>query len=559
MDRRSFALAGLLSAALLLAPIRAWAVEGYRGAVAAEHRLASEAGLAILQEGGNAVDAAVAAALAVGVVNPSSCGIGGGGFMVFFEQSSGRVYALDYRESAPAAAHRDLYLRDGTVVAGLSTEGGLAVATPGELAGLVTALRRFGSMPLGVVAREAIRLAREGFAVEGHLARAIESHREVIARHAELAKIFLHEDGSGRREGETLRQLDLARTLEEAGRDGGESFYRGRVARAIAEIVAREGGVMSAEDLAAYQPVWRQPTHGRFRGQDVYGMPPPSSGGGVITAVLNTLAADDLPQLEHNSPTYIHLIAESLKFAFADRAAVYGDPTFYPVPLARLLAPAHGRAVRRRLSAPRTHPVHYYGNSSTPDDAGTAHLSVVDAEGNAVALTTSVNTGFGSKVVVPGMGIILNNTMDDFSAQPGVPNAYGLIGSEANSIAARKRPLSSMSPTIVVENGRVSAVAGGSGGPLIITATLQVLLNALVFQHDAMAAVSAPRIHHQWAPPFLMLDEAINPLSDFPLGRIGHKIHRSKRGASVQLIRRSVDGRLDAASDPRKGGRAAAW
>jgi gamma-glutamyltranspeptidase/glutathione hydrolase len=535
------------------------ALRARRGMVAAEHELASLAGVEILRRGGNAVDAAVATALAAGVANPSSCGIGGGGFMVIFERASGRVFALDYREAAPAAADRDMFVRNGAVVPGLSTEGGLAVAVPGEMAGVAAALRRFGTMPLDAVAAPAIRLAREGFPVGAHLAGAIDGQREAIARHPDLARLLLRADGTPPAAGATLRQLDLARTLEGLTRSGAETFYRGGLAAAIAAAVARSGGVVQVGDLESYRPLWREPVRGRWAGHDIYGMPPPSSGGGVLMAVLHTIAADDLRTLGHNSPTYLHLLAESLKYAFADRAAFYGDPAFFPVPLPRLVAPASGRAVRRRVRAYETREPSFYGRMHAADDAGTSHLSVVDEAGNAVALTTSVNTAFGSKVVVPGTGIILNNTMDDFSALPGVPNTFGLVGSEANAVAAGKRPLSSMSPTVVVRAGEARAVAGGSGGPLIITGTLQVLLNALVFDMDAEEAVAAPRLHHQWMPPVLMLEEGTREIDAVPLQRIGHAVRRTTGGAAIQFIQRTADGWLDGAADPRKGGRAAGW
>ncbi len=550
-------LVALLSAVLAAEPSSA--LSARHGMVAAEHGLASEAGVEILRQGGNAVDAALAAALAVGVTNPSSCGIGGGGFLMYFERASGRVFALDYREAAPAAAHRDLFVRGGKVDTSLSTEGGLAVATPGELAGIVAALQRFGSMSLPAVAAPAVRLARDGFPIEPHLAAAIAAQRESIERNPALAAILLRDDGVPLAAGSTLRQSDLARTLESAARDGAADFYRGELASAIAAAVVATGGVMQASDLAAYRPMWREPVRVRFGAADFYGMPPPSSGGGVLATVLNAIAADDLRALEHNSPTYVHLLTEALKFAFAERAAVYGDPAFYDVPLQRLVAPPRGRALRGLIHATGIHPNDVYGRFFVADDSGTSHLSVVDAAGNAVALTTSVNTSFGSKVVVPGTGIILNNTMDDFSAQPGVPNVYGLVGSEANAIAGGKRPLSSMSPTLVVRGAEVVAAAGGSGGPLIITSTLQVLLNALVFDMDAGAAVGAPRLHHQWMPPVLFMEEEMRAIDAVPLQRVGHSVQRRKGSAAVQLILRGADGALDGASDPRKGGRAAGW
>ena len=536
----------------------AHAASGRHGMVAAEHQLASEAGVRILRQGGNAVDAAVATSLAVGVVNPTSCGIGGGGFMLIFERATGGVYALDYRETAPAAASRDMFVRDGKVVPELSLHSGLAVAVPGEVAGLFAALRRFGSISFAAVAAPAIAYARDGFAVEPHLAEAIARQLDAIRDRPALAAILLHSDGTPLRAGETLHQPALADTLEQIARDGPRAFYEGRVAAAIVDSVRAADGVMSLADLAAYQPIWRQPLATDFAGYRVYGMPAPSSGGVIISA-LNMLRADDLLALERESPTYLHLLTEALQFAFADRAAFYGDPDFVRVPLRGLLAPQRGRALRRRMSAATTFSPAFYGDHTLPDDAGTSHLSVVDGAGNAVAATTSINTPFGALIVADGTGIILNDTMDDFSAQPGAPNVFRLIGSEANAIAPRKRPLSSMTPTIVTRGGQVVAVAGASGGPLIITGTLQVLLNALVFGQDADAAVAAARIHTQWMPPVLMVEPGIGANERWALRRLGHRVVDAPGGASVQLVLRAADGRLEGAADPRKGGVAVGW
>ena len=544
--------------ALGLAPA-AHAASGYNGMVAAEHELASQAGVRILQQGGNAVDAAVATSLAVGVVNPTSCGIGGGGFMLIFEHDAGAVSALDYRETAPAAAHRDMFVRDGKVVPELSLHSGLAVAVPGEIAGLFAALRRFGTLSFAAVAAPAIAYARDGFAIEPHLADGIAHQLDLIRARPALAAMLRHPDGTPLRAGETLRQPALADTLERIAGGGPSAFYDGQIAAAIVDSVRAAGGVMSRSDLASYRPIWRQPLRTEFNGYEVYGMPPPSSGGGVLITALNMLRADDLLALEQDSPTYLHLLTEALQFAFADRAAYYGDPDFVRVPLRDLLAPSRGRALRRRMSAATTFSQAYYGDHTLAADAGTSHLSVVDRAGNAVAATTSINTLFGSLVVAEGTGIILNDTMDDFSAQPGVPNAFGLIGSEANAIAPGKRPLSSMTPTIATRGGQVVAVAGGSGGPFIITGTLQVLLNALVFGQDADAAVAAARIHAQWAPPVLMVEPGIGANERWALRRLGHRDIDAPGSGAVQLVLRSADGRLDGAADPRKGGVALGW
>jgi len=527
--------------------------------VAAEHQLASQAGVEILRAGGNAVDAAIATSLAVGVVNPTSCGIGGGGFMLIYDRAAKRVVALDYRETAPGAASRDMFVRNGVADPELSLHGGLAVATPGEIAGLFAAATRYGTRPFAELAGPAIALARDGFVVEAHLAGAIAKQLELIRARPALAAILLHADGTPLAIGETLRQPQLAHTLEAAAAQGPRAFYGGEVATAIAQSVQAAGGVMTTRDLAAYRPRWRAPLSAPFDGYRLYGLPPPSSGGGVMITVLNTLAADDLRALELDSATYLHLLAEALQFGFADRAAYYGDPAFFKVPLNTLLAPQRGHALRQRIHAPQTFPPAYYGSGNARSDAGTSHLSVVDGRGNAVACTTSINNSFGSLVVAGDTGIILNDTMDDFSAQPGVPNAFGLVGSDANAVAPGKRPLSSMSPTIVTRGDDVAAVAGGSGGPLIITGTLQVLLNALVFGESADAAVAAPRLHDQWTPPLLMVEPGIDEGRRRVLTHIGHRVIDAPASAGIGLILRAPDGTLDGASDARKGGQAVGW
>lgn len=548
---------GLAILALLRAPT-AEAASGRRGMVAAEHRLGALAGISILQQGGNAVDAAIGAALAVCVVNPSSCGIGGGGFMLIFDRSSRQVYALDYRERAPAAATAALFVRNGEAKTELSRLGGLAVAVPGEVAGLLAAHRRFGRLSFGVVAAPAMAHARDGFAVEAHLAQAIARNHERIRAQPLLAAILLRPDGSPPAVGDRLQQPALARTLERIVLEGAKGFYEGPVAEAIVGTVRASGGVLTRADLRAYRPVWRAPLHGRFYGADVYGMPPPSSGGAILIQTLNILGADDLKSLGHQAPTYLHLLAEAMQFGFAARATRYGDPDFVTQPLARLLSPARGRQLRRRISAVTTFSPAYYGDGVTDEDAGTSHLSVVDGDGNAVACTTSINTAFGSMLVAGHTGIILNNTMDDFSVRPGVPNVYGLVSGAANAVAPRKRPLSSMSPTIVTRRGAVQLVVGGSGGPFIISATLQTLLNAMVFDMNAAAAVGAGRLHHQWMPPVVMLEPALAGVAP-ALRRRGHHTAEAAEIGAVQLIRRTADGFLDGAADPRKGGEAVGW
>ena len=567
-------IAKALVAAVLLAPLvglaqaageedkRPWQAEGNRAAVATEHILASEAALSVLRDGGNAVDAAVAASLTIAVVNPSSAGLGGGGFMLVFVAAEGRVHALDYRETAPRRASRDMYTPGGAYHAQTSLYGGKAVAVPGEVAGLEAALERFGSRSFEKVAAPAIALARRGFVVEEHLAGSIAARKDKIAANDAMASMFLHDDGSPYLAGETMTRPGLADTLDLLSRSGTRVFYEGVLAMDLAKAVSRQGGLVDARDLGAYRVKWRDPVITDYRGLRVAGMPPPSSGGGTIAAALAVLEPYQLSDMGAGSATYLHLLAEVMKAVFADRANHYGDPDMADVPLERLISAAHTDAIRARLSASRAIPSADYGRSTTGDDSGTSHISVIDEQGNAVAMTTSINTAFGSMVAVPRRGIILNNTMDDFSARPGLPNIYGLVGSEANSIAPRKRPLSSMSPTIVLEGGKARLALGASGGPLIISASLQTILGVTDLSLHAGEAVAAPRIHHQWMPEVLGFEKGIDPAVGRSLGRRGHQLMPLSGSASVQAVELTKAGHktlLRAVSDPRKGGRPAAY
>ncbi len=541
------------------APARgAWAAHGM---VATEHRLASQAGVEILRRGGNAVDAAVAAAFAVCVVNPSSCGIGGGGFMLVYLSRERRVVALDYRETAPAAATTDMFVRDGQPVPELSRRGGLAVAVPGEVAGLSALLRRHGRLPLPTVLEPAIRYARDGFPIEAHLAGEIARLADAIRREPGLARNFLRADGAPREVGDVLRQPELARTLQRIAAGGASAFYGGEVAAAVAGAVQAAGGVLTEGDLRGYRPRWRQPLRLKYHGYDVITFPPPSSGGGAVLEVLGMLQHDDLRHLDPGA--YAHLLAEAMKHAFADRAEYYGDPDFTQVPLPRLLAPSNLAILRRRIRPAATLPRSAYGSgtehrAAAVPDAGTSHLSVMDEDGNAVACTTTINTAFGALLVAGETGIILNNEMDDFVAQPGKPNAYGLVGGAANAVAPRKRPLSSMSPTIVTTRGRPVLAVGGSGGPFIISGTLQVLLNVLEFGLDGRAAVAAPRLHDQWMPPVLAVERDLAASTRNALAAYGHNVKEVPSMGAVQIVRRHA-GVLEGASDPRKGGEALGW
>jgi gamma-glutamyltranspeptidase/glutathione hydrolase len=527
---------------------------GRRGAVAAEHPRAAEIGVDILRRGGNAVDAAIAVSYAVCVLHPSSCGIGGGGFMLVHE-ANGTVHALDYRETAPGLAHRDLYRRGDTVLGELARTGGLAVAVPGEVAGLEAARRRFARLPRAALMAPAIALARDGFPVSAHLASAIADNATAIRAVPELAALLLDADGRPLAEGATLRLPGLAATLERIAAEGAEAFYRGPVAAAIVRAVRGAGGIVTAEDLGGYRPRWREALRAAYRGFEIFTMPPPSSGG-VVVEILQILAGDDLPALGPASAAYLHLLAEAMKHGFADRARWYGDPAFTRVPVARLTAPARGRELRARIAPDRTLAADRYGS---PVDAGTAHHSIVGGDGTAVACTTTINTAFGAMLVAGDTGILLNNEMGDFALAPGVPNVFGLIGAEANAVEPGKRPLSSMTPLVARRDGRPRVVAGGSGGPLIVSGVLQALLGIVDFGLAPAAAVAAPRIHDQWAPPVLGVEAGIDAAAREELARRGHAVRVLPFAGAVQVVAVAPDGTLHPAADPRKGGGGATW
>ena len=523
------------------------------GAVASEHPAAAAAGAEILRAGGTVVDAAIAAAAAVCVVHPSSCGLGGGGFALV-HRADGRDFALDYREVAPAGATPEHFRAEGKPEPALLHRGGLAVGVPGEAAGVVALHRRFGRLPLARVLAPAIQLAREGFtlAEAPHLAREIEHGKDLLAGDPDLRSVFLAAGGSTPGPDFRIVQADLARTLEALAAYGSRPFYRGPRAAAIVAAARARGGVLDAADLARYRPRWRRPLAGAFRGRRIVTFPPPGSGG-VLLEMLGLLARDDLPALGRGTPTALHLLAGAMAQAFADRARWYGDPEFTRVPVGALLAPPRLAALRSALSALRP----TAQNTALVPDHGTAHVSVVDAEGNAAGITTTINTGFGAGILVAGTGIILNNEMDDFALAPGVPNVYGLVGTAANALAPGKRPQSSMSPTVVLEGRRPALVVGGSGGPTIISGTLQVMLGVLAFGLPLREAVVAPRVHDQATPPVLAVEAGVEPSVRGVLERLGHRVVVAPTIGAVSACGLAPDGTPVAAGDPRKDGGAA--
>jgi gamma-glutamyltranspeptidase / glutathione hydrolase len=570
-------LVGLVAAASALGLPRASAARAAtppplrvgHAAVASDHGLASQAGVAALRSGGNAADAACAVALALGVLHPQASGIGGGGFALVYLAKERKLHALDFRERAPAAARSELYMKDGRVEAARSREGGLAVAVPGEVRGLGELVRRFGKLPFSRCVAPAEKLAR-GAPVSWRLADSLQG----VTDHPGPDPVFRRVFGARRiAEGETLRRPDLGWTLARLRAHGPDAFYRGEIAAEIVKAVAATGGVLSAADLESYRVSERTPVETRYRGLRVVSMPPPSSGGVALAETLGILAARypdarDLTKLGRGSSGYLHALAEAMKHAFADRARHLGDSDFVKVPLDRLLAPSYHAELARRIKDGAVLPHASYGTPDAPADlhrdGGTSHLSVIDAEGNAVALTTTVNLGFGAKVVAGRTGIVLNDEMDDFSLQPGVPNGFGLVGSTQNAVAPGKRPLSSMTPTIILDGDgdgdgdgggdgeRVKLVTGAAGGPTIISATLQAVLNVVDWKLDAQAAISAARIHHQWTPEVLMLEPDIPRDVADNLAARGHKTHASPSGhiGVANMVVRAGD-TLEAAAEPR--------
>jgi gamma-glutamyltranspeptidase / glutathione hydrolase len=535
-----------------------------RAAVASDNAEASAAGVAALKAGGNAVDAACATALALGVVHPFASGMGGGGFALVYLARERRVVALDFRETAPAGIKADMFLVGGKADPKRSREGGLAVAVPGEVRGLGALVKRYGKLPFARCVAPAEKLARGGARVSWRLAEVLAKEpikapaKEEAAFETVVARLF--PGGKSLRQGDTFRRPDLAWTLARLRSGGPDAFYRGEIADEIVRAVHDAGGVMTKDDLAGYAPKDRTPLETTYRGLRVASMPPPSSGGVALAETLGILAARQPDAAEatkagRGSSAALHVLTEAMKHAFADRARHLGDPDFVKVPTDRLLAPAYHAELARRIKDGAIGPSDSYGTPDAPADlhrdGGTAHLSVVDADGNAVALTTTVNLGFGAKLVAGKTGVVLNDQMDDFAMQPGVPNGFGLIGSAQNAVAPGKRPLSSMTPTIVLDGDGVRLVLGAAGGPTIISATTQVLLNVVDWKLDAQEAIAAPRIHHQWFPEILMTEPELAPDVTDALTKRGHKVREIPHIGVSNLIVRRPDGSLEAAAEPR--------
>ncbi len=548
-------------------------VHAKHAVVVSVHEEASKVGADILQKGGNAVDAAVATGFALAVVHPAAGNIGGGGFMLV-RFADGKTHFLDYREKAPKAASRDMYLdAQGNVIPDASTVGYKAISVPGSVAGMVYAQKHWGKLPLKTVMEPAIRLAREGVVLTYEEAQAL--HNKELAQFPDSKRIF-QRDGNFYEPGEVLKQPELARTLERISAKP-DDFYKGAMARELAADVKNGGGLMTEQDLADYEVKERQPVQGTYRGYEIISAPPPSSGGVTMLEALNILEGYDLASLGSRSADSIHLTAEAFRRAFYDRAEFLGDPDFNQLPIPQLLDKKYAAAWRTLLD-----PTHASTSKDLRRPAGfgeldrqatlhtpyvgresenTTHYSVVDADGNAVAVTTTLNDSFGSRVTSGKLGFLLNDEMDDFTSKPGVPNAYGLIQGEANSIAPGKRPLSAMAPTIVLKDGKLFLVLGSPGGPRIITTVANILMGMVDYGLDVQQAVNAPRFHHQWQPDQIYIERTgLSPDTIKLLQTRGHKLETQGYWSDGECI--AIDARTGerlGAPDGRGGGKAVGY
>ncbi len=500
---------------------------GRQGIVVAEERMAAKIGAEMLAQGGNAVDAAVATGFALAVTHPRAGNIGGGGFILLNIRETGETVAIDYRETAPAAATRDMYLdEDGKVDSEAIQRSYKSAGVPGTVAGLLFVQERYGRLTRQAVMAPAIALAQKGWPLTYYQAAMIESHRDLLMRDPAARAIFFKAEGGGYLPGETFKRPDLARTLKAISQKGRDGFYKGAVAKKIASAMAANGGLVTKEDLASYRIAVREPVIGDFRGYEIHSMPPPSSGGVHLIQMLNMLETKPPFESDGESAPRLHFIAEIMRRAFADRAEHLGDPDFVDVPVEGLLSDSYAAALAGEIdtgAASKSSDVRE-GDPYAYEGPDTTHYSVIDGDGNMVANTYTLNLSYGTGIVVPGTGILLNNEMDDFSAAPGAPNFYGLIGDEKNAIAANKRPLSSMTPALVFKDGEPYMSVGAPGGARIITSTFNVIVNVIDRDMNLADAIDAPRIHHQWLPDLLMHEPGLGEETKAALEAMGHEL-----------------------------------
>ncbi|MCF7808510.1 MAG: gamma-glutamyltransferase [Candidatus Marinimicrobia bacterium] len=546
------------------------AVYGENGVVVARDLHACEAGVSILKAGGNAVDAAIAVSYALAVTHPQAGNIGGGGFMVI-QMADGRRSAIDYREMAPSASDRDMFLDDsGRVMTSRSRIGGLANGVPGTVAGMELALDTYGTLSRRKLMNPAIKLASRGFDVSYGLASSLRTLDRSARQFPETRRVFCR-NGDTYQPGERFKQPDLAKTLKLIRRKGPDGFYQGKVAQALVETNNSHGGIISLEDMANYKAVMREPVVGNYRGFEILSMPPPSSGGIALISMLNMLELSDFDSISWHSAEHIHLLSEVEKRAYADRSAWLGDADYFDVPQEQLISKDYATQRMATFSAEIATPADSINplndkelrdiNKAPYESEETTHFSVVDKWGNAVSVTTTLNWSFGSKVTVKGFGFLLNNEMDDFSSKPGVPNSFGLLGAEANAVEPGKRMLSSMTPTIINQEGEVKMVVGAPGGSTIITTVLQTIHNVIDYDMDLQNAINAPRFHHQWHPDTIFYAfGALNQDTSDKLEALGYTLERrSSYGEVNAIIRDKRFGGWIGAPDYRRSAHALAY
>ncbi|MFH1735010.1 MAG: gamma-glutamyltransferase, partial [bacterium] len=547
------------------APAPAWAQNGM---IVSAHSAASQAGLEMLKNGGNAADAAAATAFALGVVEGYSSGLGGGSFILYHDAAEGKTYVIDGRERAPYKAAADMYVdkKTGAIIPGLSTTGILAGGTPGHLKALNLLLNNHGTLPLSDVLAPAIALADTGFEITQTYVRVLEFYYHKLLLFPSTFDILFHPDSTLLNLGEKLLQKDLANTYRLIAEQGEDAFYTGEIADKIVAAMKAEKGLITHKDLQEYRAASREPVVGSYKDCEIHSMPPPSSGGAHLIEILNILERYDLGYMGLNSSETIHHLAEAMKRAFADRSFYMGDPDFVDVPVDGLISKMYADSLAWYISRYQATPVQSEGNpysympsdETFPGGKQTTHFSVIDKWGNIAAVTATINTGFGSGYVIPGTGIFLNNEMDDFSSQPGVPNYFGLVGAEANAIAPGKRPLSSMTPTLLFRDGQPFMVVGSPGGPRIITTVLQVILNVIDHGLDIQEAVDAPRIHHQWLPDRIYIEDGIPADVIQNLVIKGHDVYVGGYWSAAQAILIDLDtGLIYGGADSRIEGSAA--
>ena len=526
-----------------------------QGMVVSQRKIASVVGAQILKEGGNAVDAAVATGLALAVVLPRAGNLGGGGFMIIHLKEEDRNIAIDYREKAPSGAFRDLFLdENGNYDKKKAQFSLLSAGVPGSVAGFHHALMNYGTLSWEEVLKPAIRLAEEGFEIPHDLANTLASkrYRARLSSNEAAAKVFYKEDKSLYKAGEILVQNDLANTLKQLSEFGPDAFYKGEIAKLIVKEMERNGGLITLEDLSNYQIAERKPLNGQYKDYKIVSMPPSSSGGTHLIQMLNMLEEFPIKEMGFGSAESIHILAEVMKRAYADRSKYLGDTDFYKVP-SSLTSKDYAKSLNAFISKDKITPSDEIsaGNPFPYESPDTTHFSVMDSFGNAVSNTYTLNFSYGSGMMIPGTGMLINNEMDDFSSKPGTPNGYGLLGSEANAIEGNKRPLSSMTPTIIFKNDEPYMVFGSPGGSRIITTVLQVALNVMDHDMNIAQAVHSPRIHHQWLPEILMIESGFGPDTERLLTEKGYKLYPSSTMGSVQAIMKDGD-YFYGSADPRR-------